>query len=85
MKKTGFYLKAVQLFSSQGDSVENNTAHTQGQDSANAEDCSRGQGESIAMSTLKERQNADAEDDNQDARLKIIRDTNGKCYGTLQE
>ena len=65
--------------------VENDSARTQGQHSANAEDCSRGQGESIAMLTLEEKQNADAEGDNQAERLKINRDTNGKCYGTLQE
>lgn len=85
MKKTGFYLKIVQLFSSQGDSTENNGAHTQGEEGANAENRRPGLGERIAMSDLEERHNADIEDDNQAARMNIVRDANGKRYGTVQE
>ena len=85
MKKTGLHLKIVQLFSSQGESAENNSGRVQKEENKNAEDRRPGQGERIVMSDLEERQNADMQDDSQAARLKIVRDADGKRYGTVQE
>ena len=86
MKKTGLHLRIVQLFSaSQGDSAENNSARAQQKENATTEDGRPGQEESIAMSELEERQTVDIEDNNKAARMKIVRDADGKSYGTLQE
>ena len=98
LKKTGLYLKILQLFTtSQGDSAESSNAHAQEGETANKNDCRsrrRSQGgkrERIAMSDLEARSdgdkpNADIEDDeHHSARLKIVRDADGKGYGTLQE
>ena len=85
LKKTGLYLKIIELFSSHGDSVEKNSARAQGEETADVEDHCRGQGESIAMSDLEERRKTDIEEDHQAAKLKIVRDADGKSYGTLNE
>ena len=52
---------------------------------ANVDDHSRRQGESIAMSDLEQRRKIGIEDDNQAAKLKIVRDADQKSYGTLNE
>ena len=93
MKKTGLYAKILQLFSSaQGDSAENSNAHAQEGETASKRKrrSSRkdsGKEEIIAMTDLKaeDKPNADTEDENHSARLKIVRDADGKGYGTLQE
>lgn len=96
LKKTGLYTKILQLFSStQGDSAETSSARAQEGETASKRKrrSSRrdgGPGESIALSDLQaksdeDRQNADIEDENHSARLKIVRDADGKGYGTLQE
>ena len=54
-------------------------------ETANVDDHSRRQGESIAMSDLEQRRKIGIEDDNQAAKLKIVRDTDQKSYGTLNE
>ena len=54
-------------------------------ETANADDHSRRQGESIAMSDLEQRRKTGLEDDNQAAKLKIVRDADRKSYGTLNE
>ena len=54
-------------------------------ETANVNDHSRRQGESIAMSDLEQRRKIGIEDDNQAAKLKIVRDADQKSYGTLNE
>ena len=54
-------------------------------ETANVDDHSRRQGESIAMSDLEQRRKTGLEDDNQAAKLKIVRDADRKSYGTLNE
>ena len=54
-------------------------------ETANVNDHSRRQGESIAMSDLEQRRKTGLEDDNQAAKLKIVRDADRKSYGTLNE
>ena len=54
-------------------------------ETANVDDHSRRQGESIAMSDLEQRRKIGIEDDNQAAKLKIVRDADQKSYGTLNE
>ena len=54
-------------------------------ETANVEDHCRRQGESIAMSDLEQRRKTGIEDDNQAAKLKIVRDADRKSYGTLNE
>ena len=78
-------MKVIELFSSHGDSVEKNSARAQGEETADVEDLRRSQGESIAMSDLEERRKTDIEEDHQAAKLKIVRDADGKSYGTLNE
>ena len=85
MKKTGVYLKVIQLFSSQTDSSENNSGPAQGKENAIADDDRAGQGERIAMADLKDTQSSDPEDSNKSARMKIVREMDGKRYGALQE
>ena len=85
MKKTGLYLKVIELFSSHGDSVEKNSARAQGEETANVEDHCRRQGESIAISDLEQRRKTGLEDDNQAAKLKIVCHADRKSYGTLNE
>ena len=52
-------------------------------ETANVDDHSRRQGEGIAMSDLEQRRKIGIEDDNQAAKLKIVRDADRKSYGTL--
>ena len=78
-------MKIIELFSSHGDSVEKNSARAQGGETADVEDHRRGQGESIAMSDLEGRRKTGVEEDHQAAKLKIVRDADGKSYGTLNE
>ena len=85
MKKTGLHVKIVQLFSSQGDAAENNSTREQQKENATTENREPGQEERIAMSDLEERRTVDIEDNNKAARMKIVRDADGKSYGTLQE
>ena len=54
-------------------------------ETANVNDHSRRQGESIAMSDLEQRRKIGIEDDNQAAKLKIVRDADRKSYETLNE
>ena len=54
-------------------------------ETANVNDHSRRQGESIAMSDLEQRRKIGIEDDNQAAKLKNVRDADRKSYETLNE
>ena len=54
-------------------------------ETANVADHCRRQGESIAMSDLEQRRKTGIEDDNQAAKLEIVRDADRKGYGTLNE
>ncbi|XP_068755615.1 TWiK family of potassium channels protein 7-like isoform X2 [Montipora capricornis] len=84
MKKTGVYLKVLQLFSSQTESAESNSASAKRKEAA--DDHRSGHEENIAMTDLKDRRNADhAEDNKKAARMKIVRDVDGKRYGALPE
>ena len=84
MKKTGIYLKVLQLFSSQTESAESNSAPAKRKEAA--DDHRPGHEERIAMTDLKDRRNADhAEDNKKTARMKIVRDGDGKRYGALPE
>lgn len=85
MKKTGVYLKVIQLFSSQTDSAANNSGPAQGKENSIADDNRAGQGERIAMADLKDTQSADPKDSKKSARMKIVREMDGKRYGALQE
>ena len=78
-------MKIIELFTSHGESVEKNSARAQGEETADVEEHCRGQGESIAMSDLEERRKNGIEEDHQAAKLKIVRDADGKSYGTLNE
>ena len=54
-------------------------------ETVNVDDHCRRQGESIAMSDLEQRRKTGIEDDNQAAKLEIVRDADRKGYGTLNE
>ena len=54
-------------------------------ETANVDDHCRLQGESIAMSDLEQRRKTGLEDDNQAAKLKIVRHADRKSYGTLNK
>ena len=96
LKKTGIYSKLLRLFSSsQVDSAEDSKAHAQDEEMASrrVRRSSRREGgreERIAMSDLERKthgdgQDANIEDENHSARLKIVRDADARDYGTLQE
>ena len=54
-------------------------------ETANVDDHSRRQGESRTISDPEQRRKTGLEDDNQAAKLKIVRDADRKSYGTLNE
>ena len=96
LRKTGLHTKILQLFSSaQADSAENSNARAHEGETASKRKrrSSRrggGKGETIALSDLKAKSdedtpNNDIEDEHHSARLKIVRDADGKGYGSLQE
>ena len=54
-------------------------------ETANVDDHSRRQGESRTILDPEQRRKTGLEDDNQAAKLKIVRDADRKSYGTLNE